>query len=103
MRWIWVDRFTAFEPLRYAEAVKNVSMSEPHLHDVAPWYPSLPRVLIIEGLAQTGGVLVGHAGGYKENVILAKITRATFHADALPGRKAQSTPRRNDCRRNPGR
>jgi 3-hydroxyacyl-[acyl-carrier-protein] dehydratase len=85
MRWMWVDRFTAFEPKRMAEAVKTVTLAEPHVHDVAPWYPSLPRTLIIEGLAQTGGVLVGQAGGYRENVILAKITRAAFHADALPG------------------
>jgi 3-hydroxyacyl-[acyl-carrier-protein] dehydratase len=84
---MWVDRFTGFEPGRWAEAVKNVTLAESHIHDVAPWYPSLPRTLIIEGLAQTGGVLVGYAGGYKENVILAKIARAAFHADALPGQQ----------------
>lgn len=85
MRWMWVDRFTAFEPGRWAEAVKCVSLAEPHVHDLAPWYPSLPRTLILEGLAQTGGVLAGQRGGYRENVILAKIARAAFHADALPG------------------
>ena len=85
MRWMWVDRFTAFEPGRMAEATKSVTLAEPHVHDLAPWYPSLPRTLIIEGLAQTGGVLVGQKGGFRENVVLGKITRAAFHADALPG------------------
>jgi 3-hydroxyacyl-[acyl-carrier-protein] dehydratase len=85
MRWVWIDQFTDFEPGRYAEATKNVTLAEPHLHDVAPWYPTLPRALIIEGVAQTGGVLVGHAGRYQENVILAKIGRAVFHADAEAG------------------
>ena len=87
MRWAWVDRFTAFEPGRCAEAVKSVTLAEPHLHDVAPWYPTLPRTLVIEGLAQTGGVLVGYGGAYKENVILAKIARVAFHADARAGRQ----------------
>jgi 3-hydroxyacyl-[acyl-carrier-protein] dehydratase len=82
---MWVDRVTDFEPGRWASAVKNVTLAEPHLHDVAPWYPTLPRTLIIEGVAQTGGILVGHASAYEKNVILAKITRAVFHADAEAG------------------
>ena len=97
VRWAWIDRFTAFEPGRYAEAVKNVTLAEPHLHDVAPWYPTLPRTLVIEGLAQTGGVLVGYAGGYRENVILAKIARVVFHADARAGRQLLYRVEMMDC------
>ena len=41
--------------------------------------------LIIEGLAQTGGLLVGEAGGFAEKVILAKIGRAKFHRLTRPG------------------
>ena len=85
MRWIWIDRFTGFEPGRWAEAVKNVTLAEPYLHDSAPWYPTLPRTLIIEGVAQTGGVLVGQPNAYRSNVILAKITRAVFYGDAEAG------------------
>lgn len=87
MRWVWIDQFRAFEPGRFAEAVKNVTLAEPHLHDIAPWFPTFPRTLIIEGVAQTGGVLVGRQGRYRENVILAKIARAVFHADAEAGQQ----------------
>ena len=43
------------------------------------------RSLIIEGMAQTAGIMVGHAGDFKEKVILAKITRAEFTDAARPG------------------
>ena len=58
MRWYWIDRFLEFESGRYAKAVKNVSLAEDHLHDHFPGYPLMPNSLVIEGLAQTGGLLV---------------------------------------------
>jgi 3-hydroxyacyl-[acyl-carrier-protein] dehydratase len=85
MRWIWIDKFVEFESGRRAVAVKNVSLAEEHVHDHFPGYPIHPPTLIIEGMAQTGGVLVGEAFGFKEKVILAKVTRATFHAHVVPG------------------
>ena len=45
----------------------------------------MPTSLIIEGMAQTAGVLVGSVNGFKEKVILAKINRATLDADVFPG------------------
>jgi 3-hydroxymyristoyl/3-hydroxydecanoyl-(acyl carrier protein) dehydratase len=36
-------------------------------------------------MAQTAGILVGHARDYAEKVILAKVGKATFHAAARPG------------------
>ena len=45
----------------------------------------MPASLIIEGLAQTGGILVGEAGGFAEKVVLAKIPRAEFHGVACAG------------------
>ena len=85
MRWIWIDKFVAFESGRRAVAVKNVSLAEEHVHDHFPGYPIHPPTLMIEGMAQTGGVLVGEVFGFKEKVILAKVTRATFHAHVVPG------------------
>jgi len=85
MRWIWIDKFVAFESGRRAVAVKNVTLAEEHLHDHVPGYPVHPPTLMIEGMAQTGGVLVGEAFDFKENVVLAKITRATFHRRVVPG------------------
>ncbi len=85
MRWIWIDRFVAFEPGKRAEAVKNVSLAEEHLHDHWEAYPIMPASLMIEGMAQTAGILVGQARDFKEKVILAKITRAQFDQDVVPG------------------
>jgi 3-hydroxyacyl-[acyl-carrier-protein] dehydratase len=85
MRWFWIDRFTEFESGRQATAIKNVSLAEEHLHDHFPGAPVMPNSLIIEGLAQTGGLLVAEQGGFLERVVLAKVAKARFHAAAVPG------------------
>lgn len=85
MRWIWVDRFEEFVPGQRAVAVKNVTLAEEHLQDHFPGFPVMPASLLIEGVAQTAGILVGHARGFSEKVILAKIQRAVFHRLVRPG------------------
>src|SRR6195952_1156779 len=85
MRWIWIDKFTEFTPKVSATAVKNVSLAEEHLHDLYPAFPIVPHSLIVEGMAQTSGILVGEARNFAEKVILAKIGRATFHRLVRPG------------------
>ncbi len=85
MRWIWIDRFVEFVSGERASAVKNVTFAEEYLHDHFPGYPVMPAVLMIEGMAQTAGILVGEARGFTENVILAKIRRARFDDHAVPG------------------
>jgi 3-hydroxyacyl-[acyl-carrier-protein] dehydratase len=85
MRWIWIDRFVEFTPRERAIALKNVSLAEEHLHDLHPAFPIMPHSLIVEGMAQTAGILVGEARNFAEKVILAKIGRATFHRLVRPG------------------
>lgn len=85
MRWIWLDRFEEFEPGARAVAVKNVTLAEDHLHDHFPGYPLMPASLMIEGMAQTAGILVGEARNFSEKVILAKIKRAEFFTIVRPG------------------
>lgn len=85
MRWFWIDRFREFDSGRTALAVKNVSLAEEHLHDHFPGAPVMPNSLVIEGLAQTGGLLVAEHGGFAERVVLAKVAKARFHAAAVPG------------------
>ena len=85
MRWIWIDKFTEFTPRTSATAVKCVSLAEEHLHDLYPDFPIVPHSLIVEGMAQTAGILVGEAANFAEKVILAKIGRATFHRLVRPG------------------
>ncbi len=91
MRWIWIDRILELERGKRCVAIKNVSAAEDVLHDHFeatsdhPAIPVLPNPLIIEGMAQTAGILVGHANDFQEKVILAKIGRAEFQTAAIPG------------------
>ena len=91
MRWIWIDKFVEFEAGKRAVAIKNVSLAEEHLHDHFPGYPVMPASLLIEAMAQTGGILVGHARDFKEKVILAKVQKAVFHELATPGDQLKLT------------
>jgi 3-hydroxyacyl-[acyl-carrier-protein] dehydratase len=87
--------------------VKNISLAEEHLHDhfeprpsspdgsipALPATPVMPASLIIEGMAQTAGILVGHSGGFQQKVVLAKIGRADLTRDAGPGMTLRYTAR----------
>jgi 3-hydroxyacyl-[acyl-carrier-protein] dehydratase len=85
MRWIWIDRFLEFQSGKSARAVKNLSLAEDYFADHFPGYPVFPGCLLLEGLAQAGGILVGEANDFREKVVLAKIPRAHFHREALAG------------------
>lgn len=98
MRWFWVDRFLEFESGSYAKAVKNVSLSEDHLHDHYPGFAVMPGSLIIEGLAQTGGLLLSEATGFQHTVVLAKVGKMIFHSWACPGDTLTYTVQLTDAR-----
>jgi 3-hydroxyacyl-[acyl-carrier-protein] dehydratase len=85
MRWIWIDRFESFESGKSARAVKNLSLAEDYFAEHFPGYPVMPACLILEGLAQTGGILVGEANQFREKVVLAKVPRANFLREAMAG------------------
>jgi 3-hydroxyacyl-[acyl-carrier-protein] dehydratase len=85
VRWIWIDRFVEFNSGKSARAVKNLSLAEDYFADHLPGYPVMPACLILEGLAQTGGILVGEINQFKEKVILAKVPRAVFHREMVAG------------------
>jgi 3-hydroxyacyl-[acyl-carrier-protein] dehydratase len=85
MRWFWIDRFEEFVRGTRATAVKNVSLAEEHLHDHFPGVALHPNSLIVEGMAQTAGLLVSEAIDYNRRVVLAKLAAAEFHFDAVPG------------------
>jgi len=91
MRWFWIDKFVEFERGKRAVAVKNVSIVEEEIDQYLPGFPVLPNSLVIEGLAQTAGLLIGEAGGFEDRVVLAKIGKAVFHRHALPGDQLRYT------------
>ncbi len=91
MRWIWLDRIVELDKGARCVAIKAVTAAEDVLHDhfeatdQHPAIPVMPNSLIIEGMAQTAGILVGHANDFAEKVILAKIQKAEFSRAAHPG------------------
>src|SRR5438046_10125274 len=91
MRWVWIDRFVEFASGQSAKAVKNLSLAEDYFAEHFPGFPVMPASLILEGLAQTGGILVGEANDFREKVILAKIPTARFHREVLAGEQLTYT------------
>jgi 3-hydroxyacyl-[acyl-carrier-protein] dehydratase len=93
MRWMWIDSIIAFEPRTRLVAIKNVSLAEEHLHDHFAADPAgglaalplMPTSLILEGMAQTAGILVGSVHDFREKVVLAKVTSAVIDGDVGPG------------------
>ena len=85
MRWFWIDRFTEFQSGQYAKAIKNVTLAEEYLHDHFFGFAVMPGSLMLEGMAQTGGILLGEKHNFEHIVILAKVPSVTFHGWAIPG------------------
>jgi 3-hydroxyacyl-[acyl-carrier-protein] dehydratase len=65
-----VDRIKEFEPQRRIIGIKNVTVNEPFFQGHFPGRPVMPGVLIIEAMAQVGGVLVFKSGGVVGKTIL---------------------------------
>ncbi|MEZ6319004.1 MAG: hypothetical protein R3B49_09670 [Phycisphaerales bacterium] len=88
---MWIDRVVELVPRERLVAIKHVSLAEEHLHDHfagvgdRPPMPIMPACFIVEGMAQTAGILVGHAEGFREKVVLAKVSNAELTAEAVPG------------------
>ncbi|MEE9404954.1 MAG: hypothetical protein V3V20_08670 [Algisphaera sp.] len=86
MRWTFLDLITDLKRGEHCVGIRNVSSAEELLtdhfdnDDQAGRHPMplMPNTLVIEGSAQCGGILVGHARDFKEKVLLAKIGKATF-------------------------
>jgi beta-hydroxyacyl-ACP dehydratase FabZ len=82
-----VDRVKELEPGRRIVALKNVTVNEPFFQGHFPGRPVMPGVLIIEAMAQAGGVLVFKSGGPsgKPVVYMTGIDEAKFRRPVVPG------------------
>lgn len=82
-----VDRVLEMEPSKRIVAVKNVTANEPFFVGHFPGHPVMPGVLVVEGMAQAGGILLLHNLPDREKrlVYFAAIDRARFRRPVRPG------------------
>jgi 3-hydroxyacyl-[acyl-carrier-protein] dehydratase len=87
-----VDRITELKVGEYIEGFKNVSISEPVFQGHFPDHPIYPGVMIIEGMAQAGGVLAFKSSSEEEQeeaankvVYFMSIDKAKFRSPVTPG------------------
>ncbi|MBS0157813.1 MAG: 3-hydroxyacyl-ACP dehydratase FabZ [Nitrospira sp.] len=82
-----VDRVRELDPDRRIVGIKNVTINEPFFQGHFPGRPVMPGVLILEALAQVGGVLafksLGSVG--RPVVYLTGIDAAKFRKPVVPG------------------
>lgn len=82
-----VDRIVEFEELKRIVAIKNVTFNEPFFQGHFPGIPIMPGVLIVEAMAQAGGVLVFKALPDREKklVFFMGIEKGKFRRPVQPG------------------
>ena len=82
-----VDRVLEFEKEKRIVGIKNVSYNEPFFAGHFPGRPIMPGVLIIEAMAQLGGVLLLQDHELKDHglVYLVGIDNAKFRKTVIPG------------------
>jgi 3-hydroxyacyl-[acyl-carrier-protein] dehydratase len=83
-----VDRILAGEKGKSMVGLKNVSMNEPYFQGHFPSDPIMPGVLILEGMAQVGGILAYHSRPEmigKKLIYFAGIDKVRFRRPVVPG------------------
>ncbi|TET70310.1 MAG: 3-hydroxyacyl-ACP dehydratase FabZ [Candidatus Aminicenantes bacterium] len=82
-----VDRVLELEKGKSILAIKNVTYNESFFHGHFPALKIMPGVLIVEALAQAGGILLHYSipEPQKKLVMLSKIDNAKFRKQVVPG------------------
>ena len=88
---LMLDRIIELEPNEQIVAIKNVTINEEFFQGHFPGFPVMPGVLILEAMAQAGGLLVlpedGSAAG--KEFYLVSIDHAKFRRTVVPGDRLQ--------------
>lgn len=85
---LMVDRILELEDGSHIKALKNVSINEPYFQGHFPGLPVMPGVLMLEALAQTGGLYVLHTAeiDLAEKVFMfTSMNKVKFRRPVVPG------------------
>jgi 3-hydroxyacyl-[acyl-carrier-protein] dehydratase len=85
VRHYWVDRVVELTAGKRAVGVKSVALSEDEFDSHFPGNPVLPGIYLLEGLAQTAGVLLERTSEGRRLALMGSISRARFPSFARPG------------------
>lgn len=81
-----VDRVIEYEEGKSATAIKNVTINEPHFQGHFPGRPLMPGVLIVEAMAQVGGLIVTQMPDIPKGLfVFAGIDSVRFRRPVVPG------------------
>lgn len=81
-----IDKITALDKGKSAVGIKNVTVNEPFFQGHFPGHPIMPGVLIIEAMAQVGGVLAFKSADVSNKVVyFMGIDGARFRKPVMPG------------------
>jgi 3-hydroxyacyl-[acyl-carrier-protein] dehydratase len=82
-----IDRIIEFAPAERLVAIKNVTINEPFFQGHFPGYPIMPGVLVVEAMAQAGGVIMmaEMPDRHQKLVVFTGIEKAKFRRPVMPG------------------
>ncbi len=80
-----VDRIIDYVPGKQAVGLKNVTFNEPHFQGHFPGRPIMPGVLIVEAMAQVGGIVLTQMPGVNGLCMFAGIDKVRFRRPVVPG------------------
>lgn len=100
-----IDRILDIEPEKKVVAIKNVTINEPFFNGHFPGHPIMPGVMIVEAMAQAGGLLLLNTIGDPETKLayFMSMDRVKFRKPVVPGDQIRFEVdmvdfRRNNCR-----
>jgi 3-hydroxyacyl-[acyl-carrier-protein] dehydratase len=81
-----VDRIIDYVPGKKAVGIKNVTFNEPHFQGHFPSRPIMPGVLIVEAMAQVGGIVLTQLEDVEKGLCMfAGIDKVRFRRPVVPG------------------
>ncbi len=81
-----VDRIIEYVPGQKAVGIKNVTFNEPHFQGHFPGRPIMPGVMIVEAMAQVGGIVLSQIPDVAEGLFMfAGIDKVRFRRPVIPG------------------